>query len=84
MQKPRLARRSKGGEQAGAPAKVSLPILSEVRAAQGAHGLKLRGDFLRYRRYCTPAPEIRNKNTSQVGGGSSESQREMGALTSTN
>ncbi len=37
----------------GAAPTLSLSILTEVRAAQGAHGLKLGGDFQRYRRYCT-------------------------------
>lgn len=69
---PTAGEQSQQGDTNGVPYKpaVSLAILREVRTAQGAHGLKLRGDFLNYRRYCTRRlARVRRVTTNTNGRG---------------
>lgn len=71
LEPPAAAAASANGPTDGAPkdgTKVTLPILSEVRSAQGAHGLKLGGDFLRYRQYCTRRLARVRSSTSTTNG----------------
>lgn len=56
------------GAPAGGSAPLNLSILSEVRAAQGAHGLKKRNDFQHYRRYCTRRIQRTRRCTSTTNG----------------